>query len=54
MIKQLLTVNAVDGDLRSVQGRESALLRDCWTTPEHAEAVAAFMEKRPPNFPPRP
>src|SRR4051794_11915912 len=54
MIKQLLTLNAVDGDLRQVQRRESELLRGCWTTPEHAEAVAAFMEKRPPEFPPRP
>jgi enoyl-CoA hydratase/carnithine racemase len=54
MIKQLLTANAVDGDLQRVQQRESELLRDCWKTPEHAEAVAAFMEKRPPKFPPRP
>lgn len=53
MIKQLLTANAVDGDLGAVQRLESALLRDCWKTPEHAEAVAAFMEKRPPKFPPR-
>jgi enoyl-CoA hydratase/carnithine racemase len=53
MIKQLLTANAVEGDLADVQRRESALLRDCWKTPEHAEAVAAFMEKRPPKFPPR-
>ena len=42
-----------DGDLHEVQERESALLRECWTTPEHAEAVAAFMEKRPPHFPAR-
>ena len=53
MIKQLLTANAVEGDLDEAQRRESALLRDCWKTPEHAEAVAAFMEKRPPKFPPR-
>lgn len=54
MIKQLMTANAVEGDLLTVQRRESDLLRECWTTPEHAEAVAAFMEKRPPKFPPRP
>src|SRR4051794_23946863 len=53
MIKQLLSANAVEGDLDQAQRRESALLRECWTTPEHAEAVAAFMEKRPPKFPPR-
>lgn len=53
MIKQLLTANAVESDLRTVQRRESELLRECWKTPEHAEAVAAFMEKRPPKFPPR-
>jgi enoyl-CoA hydratase/carnithine racemase len=54
MTKQLLTANASDGDLRAVQARESALLRDCWASPEHAEAVQAFLEKRPPSFPPRP
>ena len=53
MIKQLLTANAVERDLHAVQRLESELLRDCWKTPEHAEAVAAFMEKRPPKFPPR-
>ena len=53
MIKQLLTTNGVERDLRAVQRLESEMLRDCWKTPEHAEAVAAFMEKRPPKFPPR-
>src|SRR5205085_9839503 len=53
MIKQLLAANAVERDLHAVQRLESELLRDCWKTPEHAEAVAAFMEKRPPKFPPR-
>ncbi len=53
MIKELLTTNAVETDLTAVQRRESKLLRECWETPEHAEAVAAFMEKRAPNFPPR-
>jgi enoyl-CoA hydratase/carnithine racemase len=50
MTKRLLTENAADGDLRRVQQRESALLRECWTTPEHKEAVAAFIEKRPARF----
>ena len=53
MIKDLLTTNAVETDLTAVQRRESELLRQCWETPEHAEAVAAFTEKRAPNFPPR-
>jgi enoyl-CoA hydratase/carnithine racemase len=53
MIKQLLTMNAVERDLDHAQRLESEMLRECWKTPEHAEAVAAFMEKRPPKFPPR-
>lgn len=51
--KHLLEVNAVEPDFRTVQQRESEFLRQCWTSPEHAEAVAAFKEKRPPVFPPR-
>jgi enoyl-CoA hydratase/carnithine racemase len=50
MIKDLLTRNAADGDFDEVQQRETELLRVCWKTPEHAEAVKAFMEKRPPKF----
>lgn len=53
MIKQLLTDNAVETDLAEVQRREGRALRDCTATPEHAEAIAAFAERRPPNFPPR-
>jgi enoyl-CoA hydratase/carnithine racemase len=53
MIKRLLTENGSDTDLDAVQRRETEMLRICWKTPEHAEAVAAFMEKRPPAFPPR-
>ncbi len=50
MIKQLLTENASETDLKLVQQRETALLRECWKTPEHREAVQAFLEKRPPRF----
>jgi enoyl-CoA hydratase/carnithine racemase len=53
MIKQLLTQNGSDTDLLAVQARESEMLRECWKSPEHAEAVRAFIEKRPPQFPPR-
>jgi len=51
--KQLLTQNSAEADLDLVQDRESAILRDCWKSPEHAEAVSAFADKRPPMFPPR-
>ncbi len=50
MTKQLLTRNASESDLLLVQQRESELLRACWKTPEHAEAVEAFLDKRPPVF----
>ncbi len=50
MTKQLLTENACETDLGRIQRRESELLRECWKSPEHAEAVAAFREKREPRF----
>jgi enoyl-CoA hydratase/carnithine racemase len=50
MVKRLLTQNAAETDLALVQRRESELLRECWTTPEHVEAVTAFREKRAPRF----
>ena len=53
MIKDLLTANASETDLDVVQQRESEALRECWKSPEHAEAVKAFIEKRAPVFPPR-
>jgi len=50
MIKELLTANDSETDLMAVQRRETALLRKCWKTPEHHEAVSAFLEKRTPKF----
>jgi enoyl-CoA hydratase/carnithine racemase len=50
MIKQLLTANAVESDLAAVQRSEHERLLECWSSPEHAEAVKAFTEKRPPVF----
>jgi enoyl-CoA hydratase/carnithine racemase len=50
MIKQLLGDNGAATDLREVQRRETAMLRECWKSPEHAEAVSAFLEKRPARF----
>jgi enoyl-CoA hydratase/carnithine racemase len=53
MTKRLFTLNAAETDLGLVQQRESELLRECWRSPEHAEAVQAFIDKRTPRFPPR-
>jgi enoyl-CoA hydratase/carnithine racemase len=50
MIKRLLTANAVEPDLAEVQRAEHEELVECWKSPEHAEAVQAFLEKRPPVF----
>jgi enoyl-CoA hydratase/carnithine racemase len=43
MIKRLLTENGSNPDLREVQRLESQLLRECWKTPEHHEAVRKFL-----------
>ena len=50
LIKQLLSANADETDLAVVQRRELEALNLSYTTPEHAEAVRAFLEKRPPVF----
>jgi len=50
MIKALLSRNGSDTDLGAVQRLESEMLRDCWKSPEHKEAVTAFLEKRTPRF----
>jgi enoyl-CoA hydratase/carnithine racemase len=50
MVKALLTRNACETDLDRAQARESEMLRECWKSPEHKEAVAAFLGKRPPVF----
>jgi enoyl-CoA hydratase/carnithine racemase len=52
MTKQLLTQNLVESDLTLIQRREQTLLAECWKSPEHAEAVAAFIAKRPAVFRP--
>jgi len=51
--KQLLIDNALEPDLRTVQEREMEVIARCFESREHAEAVQAFIEKRPPQFPPR-
>jgi enoyl-CoA hydratase/carnithine racemase len=48
--KRLLHQNAVEPDLRRVVTLESYSIREQRRHPDHAEAVQAFMEKRPPKF----
>jgi len=48
--KELLTQNAHEADLTVVQNRELAALEDAYRSPEHREAINAFLEKRDPNF----
>lgn len=43
--KELLTANAFEPDARIVQKRESDILQECWSSPEHAAAVQAFLAK---------
>ncbi|PKQ05301.1 MAG: enoyl-CoA hydratase [Alphaproteobacteria bacterium HGW-Alphaproteobacteria-12] len=50
MTKELLTQNACTTDLAAAQKRETDALKICWTTPEHHEAVDAFLNKRKPDF----
>jgi 2-(1,2-epoxy-1,2-dihydrophenyl)acetyl-CoA isomerase len=49
-IKELLTQNAAEADPLVAQRRELERLQECYVSPEHEEAVAAFMEKRPADF----
>jgi enoyl-CoA hydratase/carnithine racemase len=50
MIKELLSRNGSATDLGAVQRLETEMLIRCWASPEHHEAVQAFLEKRPPRF----
>jgi enoyl-CoA hydratase/carnithine racemase len=50
LIKGLLRDHGQESDLRAVQMRESALLKECYVSPEHKEAVDAFLNKRPAVF----
>jgi 2-(1,2-epoxy-1,2-dihydrophenyl)acetyl-CoA isomerase len=49
-IKALITANAGEGNLEEVQRRELSALNEAYSSPEHGEAIAAFMEKRAPDF----
>ena len=50
MTKELISLNMVETDMTRVQRRETDALKQYWTTPEHHEAVDAFLNKRPPDF----
>ena len=49
-VKKLLTENMAETDLDLVQTRELESLRRAYATPEHREAIDAFVEKRAPDF----
>ncbi|MEZ5374969.1 MAG: enoyl-CoA hydratase-related protein [Acidimicrobiales bacterium] len=49
-IKQLLAINGAEAEVAAAQRRELELLEQAYVSPEHAEAVAAFTEKRKPDF----
>ena len=49
-INQLSSQNGSEVDLQTVQAREFEALEDCYASPEHKEAVAAFLEKRTADF----
>lgn len=49
-IKDLLTRNGANPDYKEVMRLEGELIQKCYDTPEHKEAVQAFLEKRPPRF----
>ena len=49
-IKQLLSENGAETDLAAVQRREIEALQRAYASPEHKEAVSAFLEKRAPKL----
>jgi len=50
LIRSLLRDNAHEPNLREVTRREGDALRLAYASPQHHEAVKAFLEKRKPNF----
>jgi len=50
MVKDLITRNMGEGSLDEVQRRELTALQDAYKSAEHKEAIAAFLEKREPDF----
>ena len=50
MVKELITENMGEGSISEVQRREMKALGEAYKSPEHKEAIAAFLEKRTPDF----
>ncbi len=48
--KRMIHDNAVEADMRRVVSAEGNSIREARRSPEHAEAVRAFLEKRAPDF----
>ena len=49
-VKELLTSNGFETDIKAVQKLELEVLAKAYQSQEHREAVDAFIEKRTPNF----
>ena len=49
-IKELITKNGANPDYNEVMRLEHGRINECYSTPEHREAVTAFQEKRPAKF----
>ena len=49
-IRKLIYDNQLNGNVAEVMRSEGVALDAARRTPEHKEAIAAFFEKRPPNF----
>ena len=49
-VKELLSLNGSETDIRRVQQREGEALQKAYASSEHKEAVTAFLEKREPQF----
>ena len=50
MVKGLITANMAESNTNQIQKRELQALMKCYKSPEHKEAIAAFVEKRLPDF----
>ena len=50
LIRKLIRENATTGDIAAAMQHEGAALRQTYASWEHREAIAAFMEKREPDF----
>jgi 2-(1,2-epoxy-1,2-dihydrophenyl)acetyl-CoA isomerase len=50
MVKRLISDNMSESDTDLVQRREMEALLKCYASEEHKEAIAAFLEKRDPDF----